>query len=388
MNIELVKTDTKARVLVVDDEPQVRSALRRILNEAGFNVSIVENAEAALDAVATLPFDAVVTDIVMPGMDGIELLAQIRQRDRELPVIVLTGKPTLDSAIAVVKEGGFRYLKKPCPPSQLCQVVREAAGLYRLTLLKRRAQDSFASGHHPKDDSAELTEQFEEALGSLWMAYQPIVHWPENEVFGYEALVRTSASTLSNPALLFDAAERLDRVFDLGRRIRGLVADAIPQAPDGATLFVNLHSADLNDDELYSAMSPLSEHAQRVVLEITERASLECVKDVQGGMTRLRMLGFRTAVDDLGAGYAGLSSFSQLEPDFVKLDMSLIRGVNESNRKASIVGSMIAVCARDLGTEVVCEGVETEAERDTLEGLGATLLQGYLFGRPERNFGR
>ena len=66
--------------------------------------------------------------------------------------------------------------------------------------------------------------------------------------------------------------------------------------------------------------------------------------------------------------------------------MSLIRSVNESKRKASIVQSIIAVCARDLCTEVVCEGVETAAERDTLESLGATLLQGYLFGKPERGF--
>ena len=124
-----------------------------------------------------------------------------------------------------------------------------------------------------------------------------------------------------------------------------------------------------------------------MVLEVTERASLEQVGDVQGAMARLRKLGYRIAVDDLGAGYAGLSSFSQLEPDVVKLDMSLIRDIDASKRKTSIVRSMIAVCARDLGTKVVCEGVETEAEHNTLQGIGATLLQGYLFGRPEREFG-
>ena len=103
-------------------------------------------------------------------------------------------------------------------------------------------------------------------------------------------------------------------------------------------------------------------------------------------IARLRALGFQIAVDDLGAGYAGLSSFSQLEPDIVKLDMSLVRGIDSSSSKSSLVRSMVQVCTRDLGMRVVCEGVETSAERDTLERLGATLLQGYLFAKPERGF--
>jgi EAL domain-containing protein (putative c-di-GMP-specific phosphodiesterase class I) len=103
-------------------------------------------------------------------------------------------------------------------------------------------------------------------------------------------------------------------------------------------------------------------------------------------MARLRRLGFRIAVDDLGAGYAGLASFSQLEPDIAKLDMSLVRGIDTSATKASIVRSMISVCTQELGTRVVCEGVETVAERDTLQSLGADLLQGYLFARPSRDF--
>jgi EAL domain-containing protein (putative c-di-GMP-specific phosphodiesterase class I) len=122
------------------------------------------------------------------------------------------------------------------------------------------------------------------------------------------------------------------------------------------------------------------------VLEITERASLERISDVRGRIRKLRDLGYRIAVDDLGAGYAGLSSFSQLEPDIAKLDMSLVRGIDSSPRKASIVRSMISVCKGELGTQVVCEGVETEKERDALAGLGAELLQGYLFGKPGPRF--
>jgi EAL domain-containing protein (putative c-di-GMP-specific phosphodiesterase class I) len=90
-------------------------------------------------------------------------------------------------------------------------------------------------------------------------------------------------------------------------------------------------------------------------------------------------------VDDLGAGYAGLSSFSQLEPDIAKIDMSLVRGIDSDARKQSIVRSMTRLCD-ELGTLVVVEGVETTAERDTLVDLGCDLLQGFLFAKPERGF--
>jgi EAL domain-containing protein (putative c-di-GMP-specific phosphodiesterase class I) len=386
MNSKPAIDDTKACVLVVDDEAVMRTSLSRILNDADFNVTTAQSGREALGLLDTKQFDAIVTDVMMPEMDGMELLSRIRQRDRELPVIILTGHPTLDSAIIAVREASFRYLKKPCAPEALCDAVREAAAMYRLAILKRRALEDFESSAQPKSEPTKLSEQFDAALAGLWMAYQPIIDWPNKSLFGFEALVRTTGSALSNPGLLFDAAEQLGRVQELGRQIRRTVAGAVHEAPANAAIFVNLHSADLNDEELFNANVPLSAHAHRVVLEVTERASLERVKDVQGAMNKLRKLGYQIAVDDLGAGYAGLSSFSQLEPDIVKLDMSLIRDIHASNRKSSIVRSMIAVCARDLGTKVVCEGVETEAERDTLDSLGATLLQGYLLGKPGRGF--
>ena len=386
MIVNLANDDAKSRVLIVDDDVAIRNAVRRLLVRAEFNVTTANSALEALELLKTQRFDAIVTDIMMPGMDGLEFLRLLRRSDRELPVIILTGHPTLESAVMAVKEGGFRYVMKPFEADELSSAVREAAAMFRLTILKRRALNDRNSGIWQISETIKLNTQFDSALAGLSMVFQPIVDWPNRRLFGYEALVRTTELTMGSPELLFDAAERLERVAELGRQIRGAVAGVVHEAPPDAVLFVNLHSADLNDEELFSADSPLSEHAHQVVLEITERASLEKVKDVQGGLKKLRRLGYRIAVDDLGAGYAGLSSFSQLEPDIVKLDISLIKEIDLSSRKASIVRSMITVCARELGTKVVCEGIETEAERDTLEGLGATLFQGYLFARPERGF--
>jgi EAL domain-containing protein (putative c-di-GMP-specific phosphodiesterase class I) len=94
-------------------------------------------------------------------------------------------------------------------------------------------------------------------------------------------------------------------------------------------------------------------------------------------------MGFRIALDDLGAGYAGLTSFAELRPDIVKLDLTLVRDVDQDSVKRKLVASLIDVC-RDIGTTVVGEGVETQAERDVLVSLGCNWLQGYFFGRPAR----
>ena len=96
-------------------------------------------------------------------------------------------------------------------------------------------------------------------------------------------------------------------------------------------------------------------------------------------------MGFRIAVDDLGAGYAGLTSFALLEPEIVKLDMTLVRDIHESATKQKLVKSMAALC-KDMGMVVVAEGVETTAERDVLAGLGCDLMQGYLFAKPGKPF--
>jgi EAL domain-containing protein (putative c-di-GMP-specific phosphodiesterase class I) len=125
--------------------------------------------------------------------------------------------------------------------------------------------------------------------------------------------------------------------------------------------------------------------ATRVVLEITERAALEDVSEVREKVAALRTLGFRIAIDDLGAGYAGLTAFAQLEPEVVKLDMSLVRDVHEQPTKRRLIKSMTELC-QDMGRVVIAEGIETAEERDAIADLGCDLMQGYLFAKPGKPF--
>lgn len=327
----------------------------------------------------------IVSDISMPGMTGIEFLRAVRAHDLDVPVILMTGAPDVESAVSAVEHGAFRYLAKPIASDELQQTVVRAARLHRLAALKHEAAGLPGGGAERLGERAALEVGLAAGLRQLWMAFQPIVGWRTRSVFGCEALLRSDEPLMKNPADMLDAAERLGRLHELGRAVRARVAGAAPDAPDGAKLFVNLHSADLNDEELYLADAPLSRIASRVVLEVTERASLDGVKNVAARVTRLKEIGFQIAIDDLGAGYAGLTSFTQLEPAVAKLDMSLVRGVDADSRRQSVVRSMKQLCD-DLGVLVVAEGVETPAERDMLAELGCDLLQGYLFARPQRGF--
>lgn len=147
---------------------------------------------------------------------------------------------------------------------------------------------------------------------------------------------------------------------------------------------MNLHPSDLTDVDLVSEVAPLTGVASRVVLEVTERASLESSHELSARLARLRELGFRVAVDDIGAGYSGLTSFADLMPEIVKIDMSLVRDVDRSVVRQRTIRSLCGLC-HEGGTLVVGEGVESESERNCLVELGCDLLQGYLFGRPSRN---
>jgi EAL domain-containing protein (putative c-di-GMP-specific phosphodiesterase class I) len=250
---------------------------------------------------------------------------------------------------------------------------------------QREYVQEFGSGVFPIIDRAGMDVALDRALASLWMAFQPIVHATGAGVFAHEALLRSTEPALPHPGAVLEAAERSDRLNDLGRAVRARVAADIGAGEAPWCYFVNLHPQDLLDPDLYDPEAPLSLAAERVVLEITERASLDALPNLRARIGQLRAMGYRIALDDLGAGYAGLTSFVSLEPEFVKLDMSLIRDVHESEAKRKIVGTMVGLC-HEMGKCIIAEGVEVAAERDTLIELGCDMLQGYLFAKPGRPF--
>ena len=370
-----------ARVLVVDDDEQLLRAHRRLLVHHGYEVTTAADGNAAMSALEQTMFDVIVSDIDMPGMDGIRLLEQVRARDLDVPVVLVTGAPSVDTAIQATAQGALRYLIKPVEPQMLVDVVANAVRLHSIAKAKRQALELAGGFDRFVGDRAGLAASYGRALESLHLDFQPIVSWSTRSLFAYEALLRSKEPTLPHPGAVLDAAERLDRVHELGCRIRELAARSIDRLPTHVVLFVNLHPTDLLDDDLFAPNSPLASVSERIVLEITERAALDKLPDVRKRIADLRKLGFRIALDDLGAGHAGLASFTLLEPDIVKLDMELVRDIHRQPTKQTVVRTMTSMC-KELGIVVTAEGIETPEERDVLVTLGSDLMQGYLFARP------
>ena len=372
---------TLPSILVADDDRVLLRAYARVLSTNGYRVETVADGQSALEAFQKRRFDLILSDIDMPGLSGIGLLEAVRAYDLDVPVVLVTGTPEVDSTIRAIEHGALRYLVKPVETAALVKVAGDAVRLHRIAKAKRQAL-TLLGGLHLVGDHAGLVASFGRALDAHYVAYQPIVSWSERRIAAYEVLLRSREATLPNPGAMLDAAERLGRIQELGRSVRKMAADRVKQLDPDILLFVNLHPLELADPELLSPNSPLAASAERVVLEVTERASLDQVRDLRERLVLLRRLGYRIALDDLGAGYAGLSSFALLEPEFVKLDMTLTRNLGNDGTKQTLVRTMASMC-QELGMRVVAEGIETEAERDELERAGCDLMQGFLFAEPE-----
>ena len=375
----------KPRVLIVDDEQAILRAYTRILSSNGYTVATAQSGEIALELFGREPVDVIVTDLTMPGMTGIDFLRAVREKDPDVPVILMTACPSTETAARAMEYGALRYLLKPVARAALERALKDGLHLRRMAKLKKQAAAIFGDYDKQLGQHVGLQASLKRALSALYMVYQPIVSWSERRVFGYEALVRSAEPSLPHPGALFDAAERVGQVEVLGRVIRELAPQPLPRAPEDALLFVNLHTRDLNDPHLFSEESPLARVASRVVLEITERASLHQVDDVHARVRDLRKMGFRIAIDDIGAGYAGLTSFAMLEPEVVKLDMALVRDIHKTPTKQKLVRSLGQLC-RDLNILLIAEGVENAEERESLVSLGCDLFQGYHFARPAAPF--
>ena len=369
---------SRPSILVVDDDDEFMRACVRVLETWDYTVMQATSSETAMQLASERAFDAILTDINLPGASGLDVLRAVRGRDKDVPVILMTGGPALETARLAVEWGAQSYLIKPLSMPQLKDVLERVIRAFQVARRQRQILDV---SDRLARESEVLRTQFVRTLDCLWMAYQPIVSWSKKTVVAYEALMRSTDPTLYLPLDILSVAESLGEVHTLGHRTRGLIAEVLQHHPDVPGVFINLHVLDLLDEQLYDPNNPLRAFASRIHFEITERMAIEKIPDTHNRIDRLRALGYKIAVDDLGEGYSGLNSFADLEPDAVKLDMSLIRGIDRAPTKRRMVHALATLC-RELGTPLVAEGVETQSELEILVDLGADWFQGFLFARP------
>jgi EAL domain-containing protein (putative c-di-GMP-specific phosphodiesterase class I) len=244
--------------------------------------------------------------------------------------------------------------------------IREAANAARSTEQRERARKV-----------ADLRSSLRER--GVYIDYHPIVYADTEEIFGYEALARGVLRSLRSPEVMFEVAEEADLIWELSRLCRSKALEGLETyLRPGELLFINVDPHDFTDP-LFGEKEVTQ--PERVVLEITERTAIKDYPKFRERLKTLREMGYRFAVDDAGSGYAGLGSIANLEPDFIKLDISLINAIDTNFIKQNLVETMVKF-ANDHGAMVIAEGVERAEEFMAVRNLGVHLVQGFFLHRP------
>ncbi len=225
------------------------------------------------------------------------------------------------------------------------------------------------------------------AVEGIRVRYQPIVSLVDGTVHGFEALSSGPPGDIfESPEMLFSFAEETDQIVELERLCRATAIRGAGEIGSGRKLFLNTSARGLCDPQMLSAelldlMGSLGLPTDNLVVELTERVAMTGNKELQHALDRLRQRGVQFAIDDVGAGYSSLQAVAEIEPQYLKFDLSLVRDIHHSRIKQSLLES-IQTLAGKIDAQVVAEGVEQLEEFRTLRSLGVPYGQGYLFGVP------
>lgn len=211
------------------------------------------------------------------------------------------------------------------------------------------------------------------------IVYQPLYHVVDQRLSGFEALCRFSAEPPRTADRWFaDAAE-----VDLGAELELMVAheacSILPDLPANQKLGLNVSPAAIVDERFRATFENLP--VENIVLEMTEHAVIEDYAEIERALQPFRRQGLQVAVDDAGAGHSCFRHILKIKPDFIKLDISLVRDIDRERSQRALTEALTGF-GRMVGSEIVAEGVETELEFNVLREIGVTKVQGYLLGYP------
>lgn len=223
--------------------------------------------------------------------------------------------------------------------------------------------------------------------GQIRMLFQPIYDFKTGTVMAWEALARgPRGSEFESPTILFDFAEQFGQLFVLEQACRSKAMETVGALAPGQRLFLNIHPRTVVDPtfapgKTLELLQAYGLEPDNIVFEITERHSIKDFTSFHKTLDHYRSQGFKIAVDDAGTGYSGLSTVAALKPDFIKVDMSLVRDVDKDPVRRALMETMVTLANR-IGSEIIAEGIETKGEACALTEIGVHFGQGYFLSRP------
>lgn len=215
-------------------------------------------------------------------------------------------------------------------------------------------------------------------------AFQPIVDVRARKVFAHEALVRGPAGEPAGSVLPRITPENR---YSFDQACREKAIRIASQLQMQSALSINFLPNAIYRPEvcIRSTLQAAARHkfpVERIIFETVEGERISDGKWLAEILNEYKRIGFKTAIDDFGAGFAGLNLLADFQPDIVKLDMALVRGIDQSPSRRAIVAGVVAMCGQ-LGIDVIAEGIETSDEAHCLSDLGISLMQGFWFGHPQ-----
>lgn len=379
--LEVEASRTRPRLIAVDDDPAILDVIETVGNEAGYEVLLLSDASELIEALERFSPQLVISDLMMPNVDGVTLLRNLAAKGATCSVMVASAADpkTLTAAVRMGRGYGLDMappLPKPFTATALYEALTNSSGALSVVDLRQALSN-----------------------GQMEMWYQPKVSLRPNDrdkIVGAEALVRWRHPERGVlPADHFIALiESEGLIASLSTCVLTQVIRDLGQwaglSPEFA-IGVNLPASTVGDidfpDKFADMLSRGGVSPSNIMIEVTEREAISDQTVAIDSMTRLRLKGIGLSMDDFGLGHSSLAELYRMPFSEVKIDASFIRDLSSFPDARKIIKSVIDL-SRELGIDCCAEGVETQAQAMALKVLGCSKGQGHLFGRavPSRHF--
>ena len=375
------------RILLVDDEPKVLSALSRGLGQR-FDLRCAGGGAEALAMLETDgPFAAVISDLRMPGMSGLELLCEIRRRAPETVRMILSGHSDFKAVVGAINEGAvFRFHTKPVTPEVLGETLE-------IALLQHQREKQGGGRIDPSAGLVRDAGEFRRALseGQLRLYLQPQASMVDGTVTGAEALVRWEHPDrgLLLPDCFLGIAESAGLMGHITAWMLNAACAEIRRWLDlglpPLRIAVNITAMDLAEADFPDQVRRVLQHhdvAPRwLELELTEAAAVGNMDAARTTLGALVDLGIKLSIDDFGTGYSSVGWLRHLPVTKLKIDRSFIEDVTDDPEAYHFLNSIMTL-AHDLKLNTLAEGIETAEQMALVARTGCDLVQGYFLARP------
>ena len=380
----------RLRVLIADDEPAIREALADLFgSEDSLElVAVATDTDEAIELAARTMPDVALLDVKMPGGGGPRAAREIRLITPHTRVVALSAHEDRSSVLEMLRAGVVGYVVKGASAEEILETVRRS-------VLGQASLSAHVTGHvvhelagqldRQERESAQKRQQLErihgilDEPGRMRMVFQPIVDLRTNRLAGVEALARFDTEPVRTPDVWFAEAAASGLTLELElAAIRAALVD-LDRVPVDAYLSLNISPITAVSPQFAELLE--EQRAERIVLEVTEHARIEDYDELKEALHDLRTQGVRLAIDDAGAGFASLRHILKLDPDVIKLDMSLTHNIDTERAKRALAAGLISF-ATEIDAAIVAEGIETQSEVEALRGLGVVYGQGFYLARP------